>query len=386
MRSRQQVEALCVLPVCEAVLQEGDEGHNVQLLFDSLVAQNLPTATIHRETEDFRSNYNLTDLTMYLPLFRAEKITSAVCLPANSVFIFPQSQAAAENFGHETRVALQARYEEDRAAQRSALPLDAHFAAEFMLPAQAQVLNCDTTTRSKLSFYRTAAGELRTLEATLPAQLQVIRELLAEDMRVVLLAAFKSGLTRIANILMQEEIPFRQETRFATEVLAAAQGGKVLLANGTLDNTLFSEELRLFVIPDHVFLQTEKARAREAVKAAAEIMTSFDDLEKNDLVVHNSHGIGRYTDIVMLDIDGSTAEYMVINYAHNDKVYLPVDKFNTLQKYISGREESFNPALGQFAAEKFSAAQTQSRRTSTGDGGKTIAQSCPPQNADRAST
>ena len=98
MRSRQQVEELCVLPVCEAVLQEGDEGHNVQLLFDSLVAQNLPTATIHRETEDFRSNYNLTDLTMYLPLFRAKKITSAACLPSDSAFIFPQSQAAAEKF------------------------------------------------------------------------------------------------------------------------------------------------------------------------------------------------------------------------------------------------------------------------------------------------
>ena len=353
MRSRQQVEELRVLPVCEAVLQEGDEGHNVQLLFDSLVAQNLPTATIHRETEDFRSNYNLTDLTMYLPLFREKKITSAACLPSDSIFIFPQSQAAAENFGHETRAALQARYEEDRATQRSALPLDAHFAADFILPAQAQVLSCDAPQRSKLSFYRTTAGELRTLEETLSAQLQVIRELLEEGMRVVLLASFKSGLTRIANILMQEEIPFRQETSFAADVLAAAQGGEVLLANGTLDSTLFSEELRLFVIPDHVLLQTEKARARDAVKAAAEIMTSFDDLEKNDLVVHNSHGIGRYTDIVTLDIDDSMAEYMVINYAHNDKVYLPVDKFNTLQKYISGREESFAPTLDSLRQKNF---------------------------------
>ena len=353
MRSRQQVEELCVLPVCEAVLQQGDEGRNVQLLFDSLVAQNLPTATIHRETEDFRSNYNLTDLTMYLPLFRAQKITSGACLPADSVFIFPQSQAAAENFAHDTRAALQARYQEDREAQRSALPLDAHFAPNFILPAQAQVLDCDASPRSKLSFYRNAAGDLRTLAETLPAQLQVIKELLAEGMRVVLLAAFKSGLTRIANILKQEEIPFRQEQSFAAGLFTATQGGVVLLANGTLDNTLCSEELRLLIIPDHVLLQTEKARAREAVKAATEITTSFDDLEKNDLVVHDSHGIGRYTDIVTLSIDGSTAEYMVISYAHNDKIYLPVDKFNTLQKYISGREESFAPALDSLRQKNF---------------------------------
>ena len=353
MRSRQQVEQLRVLPVCEAVLRQGDEGHNVQLLFDSLVAQNLPTSTIHRETEDFRSNYNLTDLTMYLPLFRAQKVTAVSCLPADSVFIFPQSRAAAENFEHETRAALQARYQEDRVAQRSALPLDAHFASNFILPAQAQVLDCDAAPRSKLSFYRTAGGDLRTLAETLPAQLQVIRELLAEDMRVVLLAAFKSGLTRIANILSQEEIPFRQEKSFAAGMLTATQGGAVLLASGTLDNTLCSEELRLLIIPDHVLLQTEKARTREAVKAAAEITTSFDDLEKNDLVVHNSHGIGRYIDIVTLSIDGSTAEYMVISYAHNDKIYLPVDKFNTLQKYISGREESFNPALDSLRQKNF---------------------------------
>ena len=353
MRSQQQVEELQVLPVCEAVLQEGDEEHNVQLLFDSLVAQNLPTATIHRETEDFRSNYNLTDLTMYLPLFRAGKITSLQCLPPDSLFIFPQSQVAAENFERETQAALHARYEEDRVAQRSALPLAAHFAANFELPAQAQVLDCAAPQRSTLSSYRAADGKLRALAETLPSQLQVIRELLADDMRVVLLAAFKSGLTRIANILMQEEIPFRQENRCAVEKFSAAPSGQVLLTNGTLDHTLFSDELRLFVIPDHILLQTEKARARDAVKAAAEIMTSFDDLEKNDLVVHNSHGIGRYTDIVMLAIDGSQAEYMVINYAHNDKIYLPVDKFNTLQKYISGREEAFNPALDSLRQKNF---------------------------------
>ena len=353
MRSQQQVEHLQVLPVCEAVLQEGEEQHNVQLLFDSLVAQGLPNATIHRETENFRSNYSLTDLSMYLPLFRKQQITCLQCLPDNSLFIFPQSQAAAENFGHETQAALHARYEEDRAAQRSALPLTAHFAADFVLPTQAQVLDCDAQQRTKLAFYRTAAGEVRPLAEALPAQLQVIKDLLADDLRVVLLAAFKSGLTRIANILMQEEIPFQQEQVFTAALLDEAQGGQVLLANGTLDNTLFSEELRLFIIPDHILLQTEKARARDAVKAAAEIMTSFDDLEKNDLVVHNTHGIGRYTDIVMLNIDGSQAEYMVINYAHNDKIYLPVDKFNTLQKYISGREESFNPALDNLRQKNF---------------------------------
>ena len=353
MRSQQQVAALHVLPVCEAVLQEGKETHNVQLLFDSLVAQNLPNATIHRETENFRSNYNLADLSMYLPLFREKKLSSMQCLPADSLFIFPQSRAAAENFWHETLAALQVRYEEDRAAQRSALPLTAHFNEDFALPEQAQVLDCDAPQRSKLSFYRNAAGEVRPLETTLPAQLQVIKELLANDMQVVLLAAFKSGLTRIANILMQEEIPFRQEDVFVTDLLNASHSGQILLANGMLDNTLFSEELRLFVIPDHVLLQTEKARARDAVKAAAEIMTSFDDLEKNDLVVHNTHGIGRYRDIVTLDIDGSKAEYMVIMYAHNDKVYLPVDKFNTLQKYISGREEAFNPALDNLRQKNF---------------------------------
>ena len=353
MRSQQQVQTLDIYPVCEAVLQEGDEEHNVQLLYDSLVAQNLPTATIHRETENFRSNYNLTDMTMYLPLFRQAKITSGACLPADSIFIFPHSCHAANNFAAETYAALQARYEEDCTAQRSALPLTQHFNTDFTPPATALVLDCATPQKSKVSSYRTAEGEPRTLATTLPAQLQAIKQLLADGIQVVLLAAFKSGLTRLANILTQEEIAFCQQPQFTAGIQTNAQEGEVLLTTGTLDGTLFSEELRLFVIPDHILLQTEKARARDAVKAAAEIMTSFDDLEKNDLVVHNTHGIGRYSDIVMLDIDGSQAEYMVIKYAHNDKIYLPVDKFNTLQKYISGREESFNPALDNLRQKNF---------------------------------
>ncbi len=353
MRSLRQIEKLQILPVCEAILQEEDEKHNVQLLFDSLMTQKLPTSTIHRATEDFRNNYNLTNLTMYLPLFRTQKITMLQCLPAASTLIFPHSKAAAENFWRETQATLQNRYTEDCTAHRPALPLAAHFTTDPALPAQTQVLDFATPQHHRMTSYRTAAGELRTLVTTLPAQLKVIKELLAEDMRVVLLAAFKSGMTRIANILMQEEIPLQQKTTFAPDALDTIQGGRVLLAKGTLDHTLCSEELRLLIIPDHILLQTEKARPRDTAKTTTETMTTFDDLEKNDFVVHSTHGIGRYTDIVTLTIDGSHAEYMVIKYAHNDKIYLPVDKFNTLQKYISGREESFAPALDNLRQKNF---------------------------------
>ena len=105
-----------------------------------------------------------------------------------------------------------------------------------------------------------------------------------------------------------------------------------MLASGTLEGALLLEELRLLLIPDHVLLQTKKAKAKNVAKISAEILSSFADLEKNDLVVHTIHGIGRYTEIVSLTIDGSTNEFMVISYAHNDKVYLPVDQVQYLAK------------------------------------------------------
>ena len=59
----------------------------------------------------------------------------------------------------------------------------------------------------------------------------------------------------------------------------------------------------------------------------------FNELHNGDYVVHKAHGIGIYGGIVPLNKNGLLKDYIVINYAHNDKVYIPVEKIDSIYKY-----------------------------------------------------
>jgi len=66
---------------------------------------------------------------------------------------------------------------------------------------------------------------------------------------------------------------------------------------------------------------------------------AFEELKIGDYIIHSIHGIGIYNGIITLSKNGLKKDYIQINYLGNDKVYIPVEKINTIFKY-SDREGS----------------------------------------------
>ena len=66
-------------------------------------------------------------------------------------------------------------------------------------------------------------------------------------------------------------------------------------------------------------------------------LKDFSQLNIGDFVVHTQHGIGIYNGVITLSKNGLKKDYLQINYAGNDKVYIPVEKISTILKY-SGKE------------------------------------------------
>ncbi len=62
---------------------------------------------------------------------------------------------------------------------------------------------------------------------------------------------------------------------------------------------------------------------------------SYNDLEKGDYIVHLNHGIGIYNGLVTLSKDGLQKDYIQLLYDGNDKIYIPVEKINSIYKYSS---------------------------------------------------
>ena len=63
-------------------------------------------------------------------------------------------------------------------------------------------------------------------------------------------------------------------------------------------------------------------------------ITSWADLKPDDLIVHIHHGIGVYRGLERLTIGGGERDYLHLEYAHGDALYVPTDQINLVQRYV----------------------------------------------------
>jgi transcription-repair coupling factor (superfamily II helicase) len=78
----------------------------------------------------------------------------------------------------------------------------------------------------------------------------------------------------------------------------------------------------------------------------------FADLKAGDYVVHLNHGIGRYQGMVSLKIDGIQKDYLLVQYAGEDKLYVPTDQVGLIQKYLGAEAEV--PRLSRLGGSEWS--------------------------------
>ena len=93
--------------------------------------------------------------------------------------------------------------------------------------------------------------------------------------------------------------------------------------------------LNTVVLTDQeIFGTKRKAVALKKTKQDKyEYYTNIEDLKPNDYVVHINHGIGKYRGLVKITIDNNEREYLMIEYASDGKLYLPVEQINLLYRY-----------------------------------------------------
>ncbi len=108
---------------------------------------------------------------------------------------------------------------------------------------------------------------------------------------------------------------------------------------GNLVNGFEIPSGKLVVITENeVFVNKRRARRMHTDVSEAARIKSYQDLHEGDYVVHISHGIGRYMGIETLVVDGTHRDYLHLRYAGNDKLYVPVEQINQVQKYLGSEE------------------------------------------------
>ena len=95
-------------------------------------------------------------------------------------------------------------------------------------------------------------------------------------------------------------------------------------------------EKRCWICENDIFQHKKKSKRKKAFKDKGQKIRSFSDIKKGDYVVHENHGIGKFTGIEQLKVQGEKKDYIKIKYAGNDILYIPVEQMDLVQKYVGG--------------------------------------------------
>jgi transcription-repair coupling factor (superfamily II helicase) len=136
--------------------------------------------------------------------------------------------------------------------------------------------------------------------------------------------------------------------------------GGIALGVGRLTGGFRLAELGLTVLTEgEIFgarpLPRRRTRAKESLP-----FTSFEDLKVGDYVVHVDHGIARYLGMQQLQAGGQDGDFLQLQYAGSDTLYVPVSKLHLVQRYVAG-ESGAQPALDRLGGTSWAKAKERVR-------------------------
>jgi transcription-repair coupling factor (superfamily II helicase) len=113
-----------------------------------------------------------------------------------------------------------------------------------------------------------------------------------------------------------------------------------------LDRGFSLEGALALITEEELFGPKARRRSTPARRVLDPFATQIGELEAGDLIVHTDHGVGRYRGLVRLQNGRYEGDFLLIEYAEKDKLYVPVHRLGRVQKYIGGESAALDKLGG----------------------------------------
>ncbi|HLI50944.1 MAG TPA: DEAD/DEAH box helicase [Thermomicrobiaceae bacterium] len=148
---------------------------------------------------------------------------------------------------------------------------------------------------------------------------------------VVALASDQSA--RLTDLLEQRDIFPRVRKRGATSSASPPPAGTLELAHARLNGGWRLDEQKLILLTDQELFGYHRTAPAPPRPRGRQFSGALPKLVPGTYVVHIEHGIARFAGMVKLDMTGVAREYLRLDYAENDRLYLPVDRIDRITPY-----------------------------------------------------
>ena len=143
---------------------------------------------------------------------------------------------------------------------------------------------------------------------------------------------------------------------------AMPKPGELRITVGALSAGCEWPALKLAVLTEGQLTAPTQKKLKLKKDSNRQKLQSFTDLSPGDLVVHVHHGIGRFVGIQRMPVDGVEKDYIKIDYAGGDCLYVPVTQLEQESKYIGGGEEQERTRLNKLGGTEWAKQKTRARK------------------------
>jgi transcription-repair coupling factor (superfamily II helicase) len=274
----------------------------------------------------------------YLPLFVEQTATLFDYIPSSSLLVLPEAFSDySQTFYNEA---------EQRYEQRK------YDIERPLLKPELLFLSAAELTTTTDSFARIIFGDLAlpdaasgactpdlTINPKLPDPASVLRQFIKTFQGKILFVAESAGRREaLADKLRSHQITaktvanwhnFLKETASPCLVVAPIEHGLLQ------DNLVIITEAQL----TGEKIEQRRRRKKSAARELENIINNLNELSIGSPVVHQEHGVGRYLGLQTLTVGGITSEFLMLEYANNDKLYVPVSMLQVISRYTGMNPE-----------------------------------------------
>ncbi|GAA0572147.1 transcription-repair coupling factor [Actinomadura livida] len=172
--------------------------------------------------------------------------------------------------------------------------------------------------------------------------------------RVVMVTAGHGPAERLVQLVGEEGLGAR-----LTDLAAPPEPSLVSVATGLLENGFVWDSIGLAVLTE-TDLSGQKSSTKDARRMPSRRRGGIDPLQlkPGDYVVHEQHGVGRYVEMVSRTVQGATREYLILEYAKSDRLFVPTDQLEELTRYVGGEA----PSLHRLGGADWQKAKSRARK------------------------
>ena len=301
----------------------------------------------------------------YLAAIYPDTVTGVDYLPQDAVVFFSESgrveeraKAAAVQLRQDLESLLEAGVMTGEFARVALSPEELYAALEAFPVIMADSLPTSRHPVRPRGLLSINARQLSAYGGSLETAVADLEQYRQSGSAVLVLCGSESRCQNLQRMLEERGIPSALDPKNT----AMPRPGQIRIGVGALSAGCEWPVLKLAVLTEGQLTAPVRRQPKWKKESNRQKLQSYTDLSPGDLVVHAHHGVGRFAGIQRMPVDGVEKDYMKIDYAGGDCLYVPATALDLVSKYIGGGEDQERQKLNKLGGTEWAKQKTRAKK------------------------